>query len=738
MQLFLNRKRKYTATLWRYMLVVVTILLLLSVIISYYFCESSMNNIREKNMLSIKLLKKDIDSQIKFMNETTQTLKNDYELLLAIMEDNGYSDYKLATKLVGYTTINPYIIDIAIFDYRMNKAYCSSGMIEADRYFDFYVRSTVNSAELNRQISMTNSSTLKGFFQAKVHKHFDTQDIALYITPISSTRKLVYIIHRDVFVKPVEAIIGNLQGTFHILDSSYNSLLSYTINSDKEFEIDFNDYIPEESIEEIFLDQRGSNMLATSDSAVSSFKYCIVSDPSLFIRELKVAQTVLVISLVGLVVIGIISIYVFANISYRPITLLKDYIINLPEAKGTTGYDDLDIIKDHMYEIHERLRTASQRLLSDKDFLWNSLVNALVSSTSAYYTNHDNYEREGIFFPYELFAALVINSADKTIFHQFRRWEDKDNKAIGYISDKNEYGVVIGLFNAYDEAALKRTTESFCMSAQLLDKSCTIGIGDSARGTHKIRQSFTQALSALNKADNENKICRYDPSIQTVVHQFDYVNSIKARLSHAIRVSDIAEVEALVRDAFQSTSDHTQHILIYSDLISQLIMIAYSLNFYDDEMNNALYYIYSDQQSMINGYLIFARELCQYIEKTKSNKSTQLLKEVQSYINENFADKNLSVQSISEHFNVSVSYLNKYMKEVGSETVFSMLDSVRMKHAKQMLLEGDAPLKEIVDRCGYGDTSHFIKKFRKQTGLTPTQYRTCHDYTAAYSLSSVE
>jgi len=163
-------------------------------------------------------------------------------------------------------------------------------------------------------------------------------------------------------------------------------------------------------------------------------------------------------------------------------------------------------------------------------------------------------------------------------------------------------------------------------------------------------------------------------------------------------------------------------IVLY-DFEKDKVLIASSLNFYDEEMNNAVYHVCADRQSMMDCYLFYAGRLCCHIEKMKEDQSTQLLKEVQSFIEENFADRNLSVQSIADYFHVSTSYLNKYMKKAGEDTVFQMLDKVRMRHAKKMLLEGNAPLKDIVRCCGYGDINHFTKKFKRQTGWTPTQFR---------------
>ncbi len=48
---------------------------------------------------------------------------------------------------------------------------------------------------------------------------------------------------------------------------------------------------------------------------------------------------------------------------------------------------------------------------------------------------------------------------------------------------------------------------------------------------------------------------------------------------------------------------------------------------------------------------------------------------------------------------------------------------VRMHHGKIMLQSGeDTPLEIIAGACGYSCANYFSKAFKKQTGLTPSEY----------------
>ncbi|MNC57066.1 DNA-binding transcriptional regulator AraC [compost metagenome] len=49
-----------------------------------------------------------------------------------------------------------------------------------------------------------------------------------------------------------------------------------------------------------------------------------------------------------------------------------------------------------------------------------------------------------------------------------------------------------------------------------------------------------------------------------------------------------------------------------------------------------------------------------------------------------------------------------------------------MDEVIRLLENTSAPLKEIIGQVGYLDAPNFIRKFKKETGLTPGQYRKDH------------
>ncbi|MNC73208.1 HTH-type transcriptional regulator GadW [compost metagenome] len=47
----------------------------------------------------------------------------------------------------------------------------------------------------------------------------------------------------------------------------------------------------------------------------------------------------------------------------------------------------------------------------------------------------------------------------------------------------------------------------------------------------------------------------------------------------------------------------------------------------------------------------------------------------------------------------------------------------RVEHAKYLLTTTDISVKKIAEMCGYASEIHFMRQFKQQLGLTPSQYR---------------
>jgi two-component system response regulator YesN len=96
---------------------------------------------------------------------------------------------------------------------------------------------------------------------------------------------------------------------------------------------------------------------------------------------------------------------------------------------------------------------------------------------------------------------------------------------------------------------------------------------------------------------------------------------------------------------------------------------------------------------------------------------------IKEYINLNYKDKNLSVKSISESVFLSVSYLCTYFKNETGITLNQYITDFRIKKAMTLLADTNMKIVDVSNAVGYRDSNYFAKIFKKQTGLSPKEYK---------------
>jgi AraC-like DNA-binding protein len=85
--------------------------------------------------------------------------------------------------------------------------------------------------------------------------------------------------------------------------------------------------------------------------------------------------------------------------------------------------------------------------------------------------------------------------------------------------------------------------------------------------------------------------------------------------------------------------------------------------------------------------------------------------------------RQISVPRLAEAVGLSVSHFTRAFKASTGEPPAHWLLLKRLDQAKKLLVESEAPLAQIAETCGFAEQSHFSKRFRQVTGMTPGDWR---------------
>ncbi len=110
-------------------------------------------------------------------------------------------------------------------------------------------------------------------------------------------------------------------------------------------------------------------------------------------------------------------------------------------------------------------------------------------------------------------------------------------------------------------------------------------------------------------------------------------------------------------------------------------------------------------------------------DSVATNRYKDIVDEAARYIEENYADENLSLNQLASHVNVSPNHLSTIFSQQTGQTFIKYLTEYRMDKAKEMLKCTSMRSSEISEAVGYKDPHYFSYMFKKTVGMTPTNYR---------------
>lgn len=108
---------------------------------------------------------------------------------------------------------------------------------------------------------------------------------------------------------------------------------------------------------------------------------------------------------------------------------------------------------------------------------------------------------------------------------------------------------------------------------------------------------------------------------------------------------------------------------------------------------------------------------------TSYNSSIELASKVQRYIEDHYME-DISLKNVSRLFYVDMYYLSHLFKENTGFSFKEYLILQRISKAKELLFYTNDSITTVCTNSGFNNVNHFIRIFKKYTGLTPLKYRT--------------
>ena len=126
-----------------------------------------------------------------------------------------------------------------------------------------------------------------------------------------------------------------------------------------------------------------------------------------------------------------------------------------------------------------------------------------------------------------------------------------------------------------------------------------------------------------------------------------------------------------------------------------------------------------------------SQAVCEIEEKRHANTPPEIPEEelqsnitieIERYIRENYCG-DISLNHLARIFYVSKEHISRSFKKQFQINLFDYITSLRIEKAKTLLLKTQLPIEEIAAMTGFSNGNYFSKTFRKQTGLSPSEFK---------------
>ena len=111
------------------------------------------------------------------------------------------------------------------------------------------------------------------------------------------------------------------------------------------------------------------------------------------------------------------------------------------------------------------------------------------------------------------------------------------------------------------------------------------------------------------------------------------------------------------------------------------------------------------------------------VEVDKKNQKKMVTEYIKDYVDENYMKQDTNPGNIADRFGVSVSYIGMLFREQQKTTITKYIKQLRVSKAAELLTGTKLQIQTISNKVGYSDQNYFARIFKKQTGLSPGEYR---------------
>ncbi|MCS7463406.1 helix-turn-helix domain-containing protein [Paenibacillus doosanensis] len=465
-----------------------------------------------------------------------------------------------------------------------------------------------------------------------------------------------------------------------------------------------------------------------------------------------------------MVVIGIVWIVYVTRRNYQPIesilARIDAYAAQRSSAlSGASGQDEFRFIETALDDLVERTMTFQKQREEDLIFRKRSFFNEVIEGSRP--IAREEFEEEmrlyGLREHVERTVMAVVEIDKYADFAS--RYNTRDQYLLKFALSsvvneiaQNEGAAVWMEWTSSQRLSVlahlpetEKTTERALRlfdkvrqwGSQHLDFTVTVGIGEAAASLAEVPGSYEEALEALKykSALGGDRIIEHrEIAAKSQGEVYEHLHVMRS-LGQKYRLGD-RDWELELEELFRELADG---LFASDDIAATLHYLIYHMQREITELPGELQTVWNEEAlPRLNGALerldtildleremtVILKEGFRRMEELRNARSQHpLMLRVKQYINEQYANPDLSLTHLSEEFDLNPKYVSQMFKEEFGVNFLDYLADVRIMQAKKLLMETSESVQEVGEKSGYPNVRSFMRVFKKLTGLTPGEYR---------------
>ncbi len=275
------------------------------------------------------------------------------------------------------------------------------------------------------------------------------------------------------------------------------------------------------------------------------------------------------------------------------------------------------------------------------------------------------------------------------------------------------------------------------MEKKYLRLTISIGLSQKKSSFLQLNQAYLEADKALEHIfylGNESivfyKDLLWSSATEGTPHPYsvylDYFKPILKSLQIGDEISAQKNLNNLIASIESNRESHEAVKTICIDLLSQFMQLLDSSNVRWPAERREQVYTESLRCETLDDYVrmlqLVVGELSSDIYKLTRSKHKKIVEQVLDIISNHFVE-DLNLGWVAEQVHLNSSYVSRLLKNELNENFTNLVTKYRMEKAKAMLKDPQVKIYEVADQIGMPDSHYFSVKFKKYTGMTPSDYR---------------